>query len=91
MTCDFDRIDALVAGELSDNERETVLAHMENCPACRAYYEAMSALEGEDTVPEGFSARVMDAVRTTPQTKVRRRRPMWQSVAAMAACRYLDR
>ena len=86
MTCDFDRIDALVAGELSDNERETVLAHMENCPACRAYYEAMSALEGEDTVPEGFSARVMDAVRTTPQTKVRRRRPMWQSVAAMAAC-----
>ena len=86
MTCDFDRIDTLVAGELSDNERETVLAHMENCPTCRAYYEAMAGLEGEDTVPEGFTARVMDAVRATPQTKVRRRRPMWQSVAAMAAC-----
>ena len=86
MTCDFDRIDALVAGELSDDECKTVLAHMENCPTCRAYYEAMAGLEGEDTVPEGFTQRVMDTVRATPQTKVRRRRPMWQSVAAMAAC-----
>lgn len=86
MTCDFDRIDALVAGELSDDECKTVLAHMKNCPTCRAYYEAMAGLEGEDTVPEGFTQRVMDTVRATPQTKVRRRRPMWQSVAAMAAC-----
>ena len=86
MTCDFDRIDALVAGELSEDECKTMLTHMEHCPTCRAYYEAMAGLEGEDTVPEGFTQRVMDTVRATPQTKVRRRRPMWQSVAAMAAC-----
>ena len=86
MTCDFDRIDALCAGELSDDERASVLAHMDTCPACRAYYEAMAGLEGEETAPEGFSARVMDAVRATAQTKPRRRRSVWQSVAAMAAC-----
>lgn len=86
MTCDFDRIDALCAGELSGKERASVLTHMENCPACRAYYEAMAGLEGEETAPAGFAARVMDAVRATPQVKVRRRRSVWQGVAAMAAC-----
>ena len=86
MTCDFDRIDALCAGELSDDERASVLTHMDTCPACRAYYEAMAGLEGEETTPEGFSARVMDAVRATAQVKPRRRRSVWQGVAAMAAC-----
>lgn len=85
MTCDFDRIDALCAGELTDEERASVLTHMDTCPVCRAYYEAMTGLEGEETAPEGFTARVMDAVRATPQVKVRRRR-VWQGVAAMAAC-----
>lgn len=89
MTCDFDRIDALCAGELPESRRASVLAHMENCPACRAYYEAMAGLEGEETAPEGFAARVMDAVRATPQQKVRRKRPLWQGVAAMAACAVL--
>lgn len=86
MHCDFDRIDALCTGELPGDERASVLAHMETCPACRAYYEAMRDLEGKETAPEGFTARVMDAVRATPQIKVRRKRPVWQSVAAMAAC-----
>ena len=87
MTCDFDRIDALSAGELTGDERASVLAHMENCPTCRAYYEAMSALEGDETAPEGFTQRVMDAVRATPQRKTRR--PLWRSMAAMAACAVL--
>ena len=47
MTCDFDRIDALCAGELPESQRASVLAHMEHCPACRAYYEAMAGLEGD--------------------------------------------
>lgn len=85
MICDFDRIDALCAGKLPETERASVLTHMENCPACRAYYEAMAGLEGNETVPAGFADRVMDAVRATPQKKPQRRR-MWQSVAAMAAC-----
>ena len=86
MICDFDRIDALCAGELTDDERASVLAHMEHCPACRAYYEIMDGLEGEETAPEGFTERVMDTVRTTPQVKMRRARRVWHSVAAMAAC-----
>ena len=90
MTCDFDRIEALCAGELSGEERASLLAHMDTCPACRAYYEAMAGLEGEETAPEGFAERVMDAVRATPQTKVSRRpRRVWQGVAAMAACAVL--
>ena len=89
MTCDFDRIDALCAGELPEGERASVLAHMEHCPACRAYYEAMAGLEGEETAPEGFTARVMDVVRTTPQQKVRRKAAAWRSFAAVAACAVL--
>ena len=89
MTCDFDRIDALCAGELPESERASVLAHMERCPACRAYYEAMAGLEGEETAPAGFAGRVMDVVRTTPQQKVRRRTSAWRSFAAVAACAVL--
>ena len=89
MTCDFDRIDALCAGELPESERASVLAHMERCPACRAYYEAMAGLEGEETAPTGFAGRVMDVVRTTPQQKVRRRASAWRSFAAVAACAVL--
>lgn len=87
MTCDFDRIDALLTGELTEEERASVLAHMENCPACRAYYETMADLEGSETAPEGFTARVMGAVRATPQRQTRR--PVWRSMAAVAACAVL--
>ena len=83
MLCDFDRIDALAAGELPAEERASVLAHMENCPACRAYYEAMAGLEGEETAPAGFAGRVMDAVRATPQGKVRRR-SVWHWLCSSA-------
>ena len=86
MTCDFDRIDALCTGELPESEHASVLAHMERCPACRAYYEAMAGLEGEETAPAGFAGRVMDVVRATPQQNVRRRTSAWRSFAAVAAC-----
>ena len=90
MTCDFDRIDALCTGELTDTERASVLSHMNTCPACRAYYEAMAGLEGEESAPEGFAVRVMDAVRATPQVRVQRRtRRVWQRVATLAACAML--
>lgn len=89
MTCDFDRIDALAAGELPESERALVLEHMHTCPTCRAYYETISGLEGDEMPPEGFTSRVMDAVRATPQQKVRRRRPLWRGAAAAAACAVL--
>lgn len=90
MPCDFDRIDALVAGTLPEEKRAAMLTHMKNCTACRTYYEAMSALEGSETAPEGFTQRVMDAVLTTPQQKARRsQRRLWSGIAGVAACAVL--
>lgn len=89
MLCDFDRIDALCRDELSPEDRAAVLTHMNDCPACRAYYEAMAALEGNESVPEGFSARVMDAVRQTPQEKPRRKRSFYRGALTAAACAVL--
>ena len=88
MSCDFDRIDALLEGSLPEAERATVLAHMKNCPNCRAYYEALAGLEGDQTAPEGFTARVMAEVHRTPQRKPQR--PQYRRVlAGLAACAVL--
>ena len=88
MSCDFDRIDALLDGSLPEAERASVLAHMNTCSACRAYYEVMAGLEGDETVPVGFSQRVMERVRATPQ-KAARRIPYGKILSAVAACAVL--
>lgn len=88
MSCDFDRIDALLDGSLPEAERASVLAHMNTCSACRAYYEVMTGLEGDETAPDGFSQRVMERVRTTPQ-KAARRLPYRKIISAVAACAVL--
>ena len=88
MSCDFDRIDELLRGSLTEQERLSLLAHMESCPACRAYYEVMAGLEGNETVPAGFTQRVMEQVRTTPQRKARRI-PYRKILSAAAACAVL--
>ncbi len=86
-------LSALVDGELSGPERERVLAHLEQCPGCRRYYEELLLLDRtlEDDrlpAPEGFQENVMARVRETPQERKRitvlpRR---WQRWAALAAC-----
>ena len=88
MSCDFDRIDALLDGSLPEAERASVLAHMNTCSACRAYNEVMTGLEGDETAPDGFSQRVMERVRTTPQ-KAARRLPYRKIISAVAACAVL--
>ena len=88
MSCDFDRIDALLDGSMPEDERASVLAHMHTCSACRAYHEVMAGLEGDETAPAGFSQRVMEQVRSTPQTKVRRL-PYRKIISAVAACTVL--
>ncbi|MBE6971105.1 MAG: hypothetical protein E7446_03175 [Ruminococcaceae bacterium] len=88
MSCDFDRIDALLAGTLPEDERAQMLAHMKSCSACRAYYEVMSGLEGAETAPAGFTQRVMEQVRITPQSKVRRT-SYRKILSAVAACAVL--
>ena len=87
-------LSAFVDGELTENERAEVLAHVSGCAACRARLDelfalrdALGALE-EPEVPADLTARVMAAVRAekaaqTPQWK---KHGAWRRWAAMAAC-----
>lgn len=62
------RSSAFVDGELSENEKEEVLSHVEHCQNCREYlselmivhtmFEEMPELDA----PEGFSERVLERV-----------------------------
>ena len=75
-------LSAFVDGELTEEERAEVLAHVSECEKCRrllgeltALHAALGELEDED-VPAGFTEGVMAAVRAEkaakkPQTKKR--------------------
>ena len=88
--CDFDRVEALLHGTLSQTERAEVEAHMETCPDCRRWYEALQTLRGEEiAAPAGFADRVMEQVRNTRQEKKKKGNRRWASVMAAAACAVL--
>ena len=82
-------LSAFVDGELSENERDEVLAHVEHCRNCREYlselmivhtmFEEMPELDA----PEGFSERVLERVHEEKRAKTRHRRA-WPRV--LAAC-----
>ena len=82
-------LSAFVDGELSENERDEVLAHVEHCRNCREYlselmivhtmFEEMPELDA----PEGFSERVLARVHEEKRAKMRHRRA-WPRV--LAAC-----
>ena len=87
-------LSAFVDGELTEEERAEVLAHVSECEECgrllgelTALHAALGELEEED-VPEGFTEGVMAAVRAEkaaakPQTK---KRSAWRRWMPMAAC-----
>lgn len=82
---------ACLDGELSPEERAELLAHLEACPGCRAFYEAISGISDDMEVveaPEGFAKGVMDALGERPSNKKRckRRGKIVARVAALAAC-----
>ena len=83
--CDFERIEALFDDTLPREEREEVRRHMETCPDCRRWYAALEELHTEVAAPDGFTARVMDEVRATPQEKGKTPR-RWMPMAVAAAC-----
>ena len=82
-------LSAFVDGELSENEKEEVLAHVEHCQNCREYlselmivhtmFEEMPELDA----PEGFSERVLERVHEETRARARHRRA-WPRV--LAAC-----
>ncbi len=87
-------LSAYFDGELTEEERAELRAHVMECEACQkllgeltALHEAFGAL-GEEEVPVGFTEGVMAAVRAEkaaakPQTK---KRSAWRRMAPLAAC-----
>ena len=87
-------LSAFVDGELTEEERAEVLAHVSECEECgrllgelTALHAALGELEDED-VPAGFTEGVMAAVRAEkaaakPQAK---KRSAWRRWMPMAAC-----
>lgn len=69
-TCDeiFELLSAALDGELTPEKQTALDAHLACCSVCSALYEELRDLRAamtdlpELTAPEGFSARVMDAV-----------------------------
>lgn len=85
-----------VDGEASEEEQAALAAHLEVCPACRAYFEDIRAIHEAFapeviTLPENFAAGVMERVRETAQdppvkTVSPRRWRRWVPGAVLAAC-----
>lgn len=106
-SCDeiLELISASLDGALTPEEQSELDEHLAGCPACGALYDDLRVLRAEVaalpelTAPEGFTARVMDAVaaesaqeqsdNVTPFPAARRRRSSvwkrWSACAAAAA------
>ena len=71
-------LSAYFDGELTEEESAAVRAHLSECEDCRARLDEYAQLSGamlalgEEDVPEGFTARVMDAVRAEKAAMPRR-------------------
>ena len=86
-------LSAYFDGELTEEENAAVRAHLSECEDCRARLDEYAQLSGamlalgEEDVPEGFTARVMDAVRAEKAAMPRMKKPSaWRRWMPMAAC-----
>jgi hypothetical protein len=94
MNCDLpiELLSGYLDGELSEQEKTTVEAHLEICPKCREVLSALRTIdenvkEGifEEPSPNflfGLNRRVMDKVRAAPRRSLFRFAPVFAPVAA---------
>ena len=88
------RISALIDGELSDSERDRVLAHIAGCDPCRQEAVALRALKqrmhslGEAMVDAALTGRLM-AMAMPPDGRPWTARPPWRTRGAFPAARML--
>lgn len=88
MNCEEYRalISCAVDGELSEEERRLLDAHLRECADCRAYRDALAALSEElqkgVEAPAELRTRVMDSVRADVRKKKLRRFTRYGSLAA---------
>ena len=82
-------LSAFVDGELSEKEKEEVLAHVERCQNCREYLSELMIVHAafeempELDAPAGFSERVLERMHEEARVRSRHRRA-WPRV--LAAC-----
>ena len=90
-------LDLFVDGELSLEEMLEVQAHLDECPACRAYVDDALAMQAsfpdaeETEIPEGFAAGVMAKIQADiaarPASPHKKKKTPWVGVlASLAAC-----
>jgi hypothetical protein len=88
------RISALIDGELSDSERDRVLAHIAGCDECRQEAVALRALKrrmhslGEAMVDAALTGRLM-AMAIPPDGRPWTARPPWRTRGTFPAARML--
>ena len=87
-----EQLSAFLDGELTDAERDGVLAHLETCEACRTYLAELTALHDafgdlEDIdAPEGFAEGVLARLHEEAAPQQAKKRNPWRGIATLAAC-----
>lgn len=88
-------ISAYIDGQLSEDGKKALMAHLKACPACQAYYEdllaihkALSPVETEACpAPPDLARRAAALAQFIPQERRDgKKRPAWARPAALAAC-----
>ncbi len=84
-------LSAFVDGELTEQEKNEVLAHVETCEGCRTYLAELMTMRAafgdleEYDAPAGFAESVMARLHEEAAPKKRTQRKKWMGLAACAA------